>query len=89
MHAISDCGGMLATERFRRNARRGCFTIRIEMTSAAGLWRRKQPLFEKSGAKTFVFAGPGAVSATMPMAQHKRSFLLLFVHKKKPSLAPS
>jgi hypothetical protein len=44
--------------------------------------KRKQPLFEKSGAKTFGYAGPGAVSATMPQAQHKKVFLLLFVHKK-------
>jgi hypothetical protein len=31
----------------------------------------KQPLFEKSGAKTFIYAGPWALSATTPMAQHK------------------
>jgi hypothetical protein len=36
------------------------------------MWReRKQPLFEKTGAKTFIYAGPWAVSATTPMAQHK------------------
>jgi hypothetical protein len=44
--------------------------------------RRKQPLFEKSGAKTFVCAGPKAVSPTTPLAQHNKVFLLLFVHKK-------
>jgi hypothetical protein len=31
----------------------------------------KRPLFEKSGAKTFVYAGPWAVSAITPTAQHK------------------
>ena len=30
----------------------------------------KQPLFEKSGAKTFIYAGSWAVSPTTPMAQH-------------------
>jgi hypothetical protein len=49
---------------------------------------RKQPLFEKSGAKTFVYAGPGALAATMPMTQMNKVFLLLFVHKKKPTLSP-
>jgi hypothetical protein len=43
---------------------------------------RKWPLFEKSGAKTFCYAGPWAVSATTPMAQINKVFLLLFVHKK-------
>jgi hypothetical protein len=43
---------------------------------------RKWPLFEKSGAKTFVMLGRGALSLTPPMAQHNRVFLLLFVHKK-------
>jgi hypothetical protein len=43
---------------------------------------RKWPLFEKSGAKTFVYAGPWALSPTQPMAQHNKVFLLLFVHKK-------
>jgi hypothetical protein len=42
--------------------------------------RRKQPLFEKSGAKTFIYAGPWAVSGTTPMT--RRSKKLLFVHKK-------
>jgi hypothetical protein len=44
--------------------------------------KRKQPLFEKSGAKTFVYAGPLALSATTPTAQSHKVFLLLFVHKK-------
>jgi hypothetical protein len=42
----------------------------------------KRPLFEKSGAKTFGYAGPWALSATKPMAQRRKVFLLLFVHKK-------
>ncbi|HEY1857400.1 hypothetical protein [Acidocella sp.] len=42
----------------------------------------KQPLFEKGGAKTFGYAGPWALSATKPMAQIHKVFLLLFVHKK-------
>ena len=37
---------------------------------------------KKSGAKIFCYAGPWAVSLTTPMAQHNKSFLLLFVHKK-------
>jgi hypothetical protein len=45
----------------------------------------KQPLFEKSGAKTFFYAGLWALSATTPIAQISKVFLLLFVHKKKPS----
>jgi hypothetical protein len=47
---------------------------------------RKKPLFEKSGAKTFFYAGPRALSATQPLAQINKVFLLLFVHKKKPCL---
>jgi hypothetical protein len=43
---------------------------------------RKQPLFEKSGAKIFVCAGPWALSPTQPMTQHNKVFLLLFVHKE-------
>ena len=43
---------------------------------------KKEPLFEKSGAKTFVYAGPWALSPTQPTAQHNKVFLLLFVHKK-------
>jgi hypothetical protein len=43
---------------------------------------RKQPLFEKSGAKTFGYAGPWALAPTQPQAQHGKVFLLLFVHKK-------
>jgi hypothetical protein len=39
---------------------------------------RKWPLFEKSGAKTLLWAG-GVETAR---AQSKQSFLLLFVHKK-------
>jgi hypothetical protein len=44
--------------------------------------KRKWPLFEKSGAKTFIYAGPGAMSLTTPMAQHNKVFWLFFVHKK-------
>ena len=44
--------------------------------------RSKWPLFEKSGAKTSS-AGPWALSPTTPMAQHKKVFSLLFVHKKR------
>jgi hypothetical protein len=46
------------------------------------LKKGKWPLFEKSGAKTFGYAGPWALSQTPPMAQHSKVFLLLFVHKK-------
>jgi hypothetical protein len=42
----------------------------------------KRPLFEKSGAKTFIYAGPWALSATKPMTQINKVFLLFFVHKK-------
>jgi hypothetical protein len=42
----------------------------------------KRPLFEKNGAKTSVYAGSWALSATMPEAQISKVFLLLFVHKK-------
>jgi hypothetical protein len=42
----------------------------------------KQPLFKKSGAKTFIYAGPWALAPTQPEAQHNKVFLLLFVHKK-------
>jgi hypothetical protein len=44
--------------------------------------RRKRPLFKKSGAKIFGEAGRWAVSATTPMTQVNKVFLLLFVHKK-------
>jgi hypothetical protein len=53
-------------------------------TNAEGT-RKKQPLFEKKRRKNFFYAGPGALSATQPIAQHNKVFLLLFVHKKKPS----
>jgi hypothetical protein len=42
----------------------------------------KQPLFKKSGAKIFGYAGPWALSAPTPTAQINKVFLLLFVHKK-------
>ena len=45
---------------------------------------KRRPLFEKSGAKTFVPLGLG-VAPIRRLAQHKKVFLLLFVHKKKPS----
>jgi hypothetical protein len=41
---------------------------------------KKQPLFEKSGAKTFSSLAHGA---EMALAQIHKVFLLLFVHKKK------
>jgi hypothetical protein len=41
---------------------------------------RKQPLFEKSGAKTFANAGPEALKWHGPKGN--KVFLLLFVHKK-------
>jgi hypothetical protein len=37
---------------------------------------------KKAAQKTFYYAGPWAVSATTPMAQRNKVFLLLFVHKK-------
>jgi hypothetical protein len=37
---------------------------------------------KKAAPKTFVCAGPWAVSGPTPMAQHNKVFLLLFVHKK-------
>ena len=43
----------------------------------------KQPLFEKSGAKTFYSSGPVSVKPARPRI--KKVFLLLFVHKKKSS----
>jgi hypothetical protein len=42
---------------------------------------RKQPLFEKSGAKTSLRWALG-LSRTTPKAQSHKVFLLLFVHKK-------
>jgi hypothetical protein len=45
--------------------------------------------FRKSGAKIFVYAGAWALSATKPMDQVNKVFLLLFVHKKKPSFPRS
>jgi hypothetical protein len=41
---------------------------------------RKKPLFEKSGAKTFVYAGPEALEWRGRKVY--KVFLLLFVHKK-------
>jgi hypothetical protein len=40
----------------------------------------KWPLFEKSGAKTFGYAGPVALKPHGPKVN--KVFLLLFVHKK-------
>jgi hypothetical protein len=42
---------------------------------------RKQAVFEKSAAKTFIHFGPVAV--TPARAKANKVFLLLFVHKKK------
>ncbi|HEY1856242.1 hypothetical protein [Acidocella sp.] len=42
---------------------------------------------EKSGAKTFAPLEPWALSATKPMTQSNKVFLLLFVHKKKSFLS--
>ncbi|HVE23713.1 MAG TPA: hypothetical protein VNC39_17225, partial [Acidocella sp.] len=36
--------------------------------------------------KNFFYTGPWALSATTPMARQNKVFLLLFVHKNKPSL---
>jgi hypothetical protein len=46
----------------------------------------KQALFKKSAAKTFVCAGPEALKPHGPKVN--KVFLLLFVHKKKPSPSP-
>jgi len=43
------------------------------------LVERKKPLFEKSGAKTFVTQAGGCETST---AQNNKVFLLIFVHKK-------
>jgi hypothetical protein len=45
----------------------------------------KQPLFEKSGAKTFAMLGHGLWRRQRPWPSINKVFLLLFVHKKKPS----
>src|ERR1700735_33648 len=42
---------------------------------------RKQALFEKSAAKTFVYAGPWALAPTLPMTQHTEDFST-FLSKK-------
>jgi hypothetical protein len=47
----------------------------------------KQPLFEKSGAKTFFMLGHGRCRRHSPWPSMNKVFLLLFVHKKKPFLA--
>jgi hypothetical protein len=54
----------------------------VEQTQTVVSGGRKQPLFKKSGAKTFGYAGPWALSAPTPIAQINKIFLLLFVHKK-------
>jgi hypothetical protein len=46
------------------------FLLAREMLVVALSERGKRPLFEKSGAKTFVNAGPEALSVTTPQAQH-------------------
>jgi hypothetical protein len=43
--------------------------------------RKEAALFEKSAQK-LLYAGPWALSATTPMAESHKVFLLLFVHKK-------
>jgi hypothetical protein len=43
------------------------------MWARARAWqpeRGKQPLFEKKRRKNFFYAGPWALSPTLPMAQH-------------------
>jgi hypothetical protein len=44
--------------------------------------KRKQPLFEKSGAKTSVMLGHGRCRRQSPWPSIDKVFLLLFVHKK-------
>jgi hypothetical protein len=41
----------------------------------------------KKAAQKLFYAGPWALSPMQPKAQHKKVFLLLFVHKKKPFLS--
>jgi hypothetical protein len=43
--------------------------------------KSKQPLFEKSGAKTFVYAGPVAVKPAR--AQSKQSFFASFCSQQE------
>jgi hypothetical protein len=43
---------------------------------------RKQALFEKSAAKTFVMLGHGLRRGQRPWPSINKVFLLLFVHKK-------
>jgi hypothetical protein len=49
-----------------------------------GRWRQigKQPLFEKSGAKTFFNSGSLALAAKTPMTEIQKVFLVLFLQKK-------
>jgi hypothetical protein len=39
----------------------------------------------KKAAQKLLFRWAMGLSQTTPLAQHKKVFLLLFVHKKKPS----
>jgi hypothetical protein len=43
---------------------------------------RSGRFLKKAAQKNSCYAGPWALSLTTPMAQHKKVFLLLFVHKK-------
>jgi hypothetical protein len=43
---------------------------------------KKVAAFCKKRRKNFFCAGPWALAAPAPMAQHSKVFLLLFVHKK-------
>jgi hypothetical protein len=51
-------------------------------SSKASKGGRKQPLFEKSGAKNFFMLGPGRCRRQRPGPRVIKVFLLLFVHKK-------
>ena len=57
-------------------------------SGTCGFSEAKRPLFEKSGAKTFVYAGPGLCRRQRPWPSINKVFLLLFVHKKKSSSLP-
>jgi hypothetical protein len=59
------------------------FTVNIRCFFKQGKQReRKQPLFEKSGAKNFFSAGSWAVSATTPITQSHQSFFATFCSQK-------
>jgi hypothetical protein len=76
--------GLVSRSRdLRRGFHRASFCHPGRNGSIGGSLVKKKPLFEKSGAKTFLNLGHGLWRDQRPWPRFKKVFLLLFLQKKK------